>query len=397
MVQVNDEDNMLLNLPSHIIIDILSRLSTKTLSRCRCVCKLWQKLLSEPEFSSFRILRPPTTSLMIHKNSDSSFNLVEFEDEPNYHDFYCVPGTKFEQPPKGLRQNCMSMFGSVEGLISFHEFGFQNPDTVYIWNPATQESIIIQSAGGVMEFPNVTSYGFGLSSKTGEYKVVRIYQEVLEENLLHVTRSDCHVYTLGSEGCWRYTGHAPFLYSCRANGVFLNGNLHWLIRDPDGKEFISCFDLDKESFQPFPAPPELDELNLASLELYQDCLSVCDNTSDFDIVIWAMKEYGVKKSWFKQFVIDKHPIDLVGQYYEVVRILKVFRDGEILLMWRDDLLISFNSKTNSLQRIDMNRFICAPDESDEERFPCIEAVNYASSFLSLRRFDVEMVENTFQI
>ncbi|XP_027090451.1 F-box protein At3g07870-like [Coffea arabica] len=200
------------------------------------------------------------------------------------------------------------------------------------------------------------------SSKAGEYKVVRIYQEVLEENLMHVIRSDCHVYTLGSERRWRYTGHAPFLYTCREHGVFLNGNLHWWIRDPDGKEFISCFDLDKESFQHFPAPPELDELNLASLELYQDRLSVCDNTSDFDIVIWVMKEYGLKKSWFKQFVIDKHPIDLVGQYYEVVRILKVFRDGEIWLIWRDDLLISFNSKTNSLQRIDTNRFLCGSDQ-----------------------------------
>ncbi|XP_027150476.1 uncharacterized protein LOC113750730 [Coffea eugenioides] len=207
---------------------------------------------------------------MIQTNSNSSFNLVELEDEPNSHDFYYVPGTKFEQPLKGLGENCMSMFGSVNGLISLQRFGYQIPDTVYIWNPATQESITVQSAGGVMVFPNVITFGFRLSSKAGEYKVARIYQEVLEENLLHVIRSDCHVYTLGSERRWRYTGHAPFLYTCREHGVFLNGNLHWWIRDPDGKEFISCFDLDKESFQHFPAPPELDELNLASLELYQD-------------------------------------------------------------------------------------------------------------------------------
>lgn len=389
MEHLRGDENLFLKLPSHISIDILSRLSTKTICICRCVCKDWQKLLSGPEFSGFRILRSPTTCLMIHKNL-TSFNLVELEDEPNNHDFYYVPGTQMDHP-EGLLPDCMSMFGSVNGLVSFHEFGYRNPDKVYIWNPARGESITIQSAGGVMEYPNITTYGFGLSSISGDYKNVRIYQE-LEEHSRRIIKSDCHVYTLG-KGRWRYTGHAPFLYSCRTRGVFLKGNLHWLITDPDGRETISCFDLEKDLFQAFPGPPELVQYNLASLELYQDCLSVCDNTSDFDIVIWVMKEYGNKNSWSKKFVIDKHPIDLVGQYYEVVRILKVFRDGEILLLWRDDKLMSFNSKKNAMQLIDLKKFIATPNGIDhsDDPYACIEVIDYVSSFLSLKSFSGEMV------
>ncbi|KAL3504181.1 hypothetical protein ACH5RR_034022 [Cinchona calisaya] len=395
MEQISGNENLLFNLPSHISIDILSRLSTKTVCLCRCVCKDWQQLLSGPEFAGFRLLRSPTTSLMIHKNM-ASFNLVELEDEPNNHDFYYVPGTRMEPSKDNLPPYRMFMFGSVNGLISLHDYGYQNPDNVCIWNPATRESINIQSAGGVMEYPNVTTYGFGLSLKSGHYKVVRIYQEMdrdIESG--RISKSDCHVYTLGN-GCWRYTGRAPFLYSCRTHGVFLNGNLHWLINDPDGHETISCFDLEKESFQPFPAPPELHQHNLASLELYQDCLCVCDNTSDFDLVIWVMKEYGIKKSWGKEFVIDKHPIDLVGQWYEVFRILKVFRDGEILLLWRDDNLYSFNSKSNALQGIDIHKFLAKQNGNGdfEEWYPSIVAVDYVSSFISLNNFAGEKVENT---
>ncbi|KAL3504183.1 hypothetical protein ACH5RR_034024 [Cinchona calisaya] len=159
---------------------------------------------------------------------------------------------------------------------------------------------------------------------------------------------------------------------------------------------ISCFNLEEELFQPFPAPPELDQHNIASLELYHDCLCVCDNTLDFDLVIWVMKEYGIKKSWSKEFVIDKHPIDLVGQWYEVFRILKVFRDGEILLLWRDDYLYSFNSKSNALQGIDTRKFLATRNGNGvfQECNPCIEVVDYVSSFISLKSFAGEKVKNT---
>ncbi|KAL3504184.1 hypothetical protein ACH5RR_034025 [Cinchona calisaya] len=95
MEQISGSENLFFNLPSHIGIDILSRLSTKTICLCRSVCKDWKKLLSGPDFAGFRLLRSPTTSLIIHKNK-KSFNLVELEDEPNNHDFYYVPGTQME-------------------------------------------------------------------------------------------------------------------------------------------------------------------------------------------------------------------------------------------------------------------------------------------------------------
>ncbi|CAI9118684.1 OLC1v1020282C1 [Oldenlandia corymbosa var. corymbosa] len=376
LISHDENDSFFSNLPSQITIDILTRLPIKILSRCRCVCKPWVTLISSPEFADLRKSRLPP-SLMVFKET-SSFNMVELENEPTSHDFYYLPGSEMKLP-KGFPQNSVSMFGSINGLICFHEFGFRCKDRVRLWNPTTRESITIPSPGGAMEFPNITTYGFGLSSVNGHYKVVRIYQELQRNEqgeLTRIIKSECHVYTFG-EGSWRLRGNAPFLYSCRTRGVFFHGNLHWLITDPDGPERISCFDLENETFRAFPGPPDLENYNLASLEVYNNknsCLSVCDNSSDFEITIWLMKEYGVKESWVKQFVIDKHPVDLTGKSYEVVQILKVFEDGEILMLWRDDLPLSFDPKNNLLKRVEIKKLARDPESPEfanlrESRLP----------------------------
>ncbi|KAL3535300.1 hypothetical protein ACH5RR_003761 [Cinchona calisaya] len=320
---------LFMNLPSAIITNILSRLSTKTITQCLCVCKTWLKLLSSPAFASLR--SPP---YLIMHNRFCNFNLIELEDEPNYHDIYYVPGTNTEHP-KGFPER-MAMFGSINGLICFHQVGFSSP-VVYLWNPCMGEYITIESPGGIMEFPKVVTFG---------------------------------VYT---------------------DGIFLNDNLHWLISDPDGLELISCFDLDKEVFQPFPAPPELCQYNLASLEVYKECLSVCDNTSDFDFVIWVMKDYGFKSSWNKEFVINKNHIDRIGCYYETIHIVKVLEDGEVLLLWDDFWFRTCNAKRKTLHDVDIYKLI----GKDENSPSSSEVMDYVPSLFSLKEFGLERVENTF--
>ncbi|KAL0314219.1 UNVERIFIED_CONTAM: hypothetical protein Sangu_2266300 [Sesamum angustifolium] len=77
-------------------------------------------------------------------------------------------------------------------------------------------------------------------------------------------------------------------------------------------------------FQPFP-PPFPGRKLLGSLAVLGDCLCLCDNSSEFDIDIWVMKEYGVEKSWAKEIVIRKIP-ELAGPSFEVVQALKIFTD-----------------------------------------------------------------------
>ncbi|XP_027174050.1 F-box protein At3g07870-like [Coffea eugenioides] len=343
-----------LNLPAHVVSDILSRLPPKTIIQCKSVCKSWLSLLSESEFTNLHLLRSPPcliiNNLDYHPSDLNCFSLVEFEDQPDHHDFQYVAGTKIKAPKGCVVENgaTATMVGSINGLICLNEFDHKH-DAVCLWNPIIRESITLPIHRGGEE-----------------------------------TES------------WRRIGHAPFLYnSCRPHGVFLNGNLHWLIGDQAGSELISCFDLETELFSPFPAPPELSkDFNLACLGLFAGCLSLCDNTSDYEIVIWVMKEYGITKLWTKEIVIDKEPADLVGPSFEVVRVFKVFEDGNILLLWRDDILLSYDSRRQILHQSGVHKLIKKiDDQMNEDGYPCIEVMEYVPTFLSLESFGIQMMES----
>ncbi|CDP16120.1 unnamed protein product [Coffea canephora] len=396
-----------LNLPSHLINDILSRLPTKTIIQCKSVCKSWLSLLSESEFTKLHLQRSPPCLIInkfgCHPSELTCFGLVEFEDEPDHHGFRYVAGTTIK-PPEGCIENGLSvtMVGSINGLICLTE-SYHKHDAVNLWNPIMRESIALPVPEWGRSYTSTVSYGFGLSSESRKYKVVRIFVE-LEKNTRHILKSNCYVYTLGEETeLWRRIEQAPFLYNYGTYGVFLNGNLHWLTDDQDSSELISCFNLETELFSPFPAPPELRKnFNLASLGVSGGCLRLYDNNSDDEIVIWVMKEYGIKKLWTKEFVIQKEPVHLIDPSYELVRVLKVFKDGDILLLWRDEFFLSYDCWRQILHQsgVDNDKLIKKADDQmnedgyAEKSYPCIDVMDYVPSFLSLKNFGIQMVEST---
>lgn len=393
-------EGQFLNLPSPIIADILSRLPTNTIFQCKSVCKTFFRLISEPEFVPLHHSRSPIELLINTVSTNfrgfSCLNLVEIEDNPNHHDLHYVEEKKMKVP-KVHPDSITTLIGSINGLVCINEF---HGEAIHIWNPTTREYITIETPHSEERVsPNIICYGFGFSSITNQFHVVQIFQQIDKNNYNVALKSECHVYTLGT-GSWRSIGHAPFLYNCREHGVFLHENLHWWIRDVDdhnqGSEFISCLDMEKMEFRAFPSPPpEVHKDNLATLNTYDHRLCVCDNTSDFDIVLWSMKEYGVKKSWAKEAVISKYPIDLIGNYYEVVHVVKVFKDGEILLLWRDDEFLSYHLERKTLISFDARDLIGESRDIIRDwngLRPCIDVMNHVSSVLSLKNFEMEVVK-----
>src|SRR6266487_4448246 len=55
------------NIPSHITVQILLQLPIKSLFICKCVCKMWKTLISEPHFAKLHFQKTPS-SLMIRTN-----------------------------------------------------------------------------------------------------------------------------------------------------------------------------------------------------------------------------------------------------------------------------------------------------------------------------------------
>ncbi|KAK4483841.1 hypothetical protein RD792_011048 [Penstemon davidsonii] len=387
--KMKNNEAFILNLPPKIIIDILTRLPIQSMISCKCVCKKWLQLFSNPDFSKFHLSKPtPGLIVQLTQNKEKFCKIVEFEDilDLQNHNLHYKAVLKFD-PSSFTSSDFTRIMCSVNGLICFHEY-INELDAFYICNPMTREYITLPRPNGNTMYPNIVTYGLGVSSVTSQYKVVRIFHEPLysieRESNLRNLKVECIVYTLGT-GSWRSIEPGePYEYDTRPSvGTFLNGNLHWLVYDSEGVMLILCLDLETELFKPFSRAPFLKVGG--SLTVLEDCyLCFCDFSSDEEIVIWIMKEYGVEDSWTKEVVIDKCQCqDLGGITYEAVYVLKVFKDGEILMLWEDTCLFYYCDKTKSAPEVDLF----------EQDNGYINALLHISSFVSLGRFALENVSS----
>ncbi|KAL9173342.1 hypothetical protein ABFS82_03G107400 [Erythranthe guttata] len=364
------EVEFLKNLPSEIVIEILSRLPIRTIGICKRVRRSWRDLLRTREFADSHLSK--SVQGMVVCTEFDYYEIFAFEDELDLED----PDrnydslTSFDCSRLGL--SICDLRGSVNGLLFMHPLSSISSD-YYICNPLTREYIGFPYEQRLLDedFNGTVNYGFGVSKVSGQYKVVKV---------VHVNKPICHVYTLGT-GKWRRIAcDAKLGKNDYSTGAFLNGCIHWFIQSSHS---ISCFDLETETFSTFahPARPawERQLLNLVALGEY---LCICDNTHEYEIAFWVMKEYGNDKSWTKEFVIRKgygeRPRGLVHP-------IKLFEDGHVLMTWQQDSswfcdMFYYSNKTKTTQKNQM--FMSSVGGP-------MQAMLYTPSFLSLKSFPKE--------
>ncbi|KZV33069.1 F-box/kelch-repeat protein-like [Dorcoceras hygrometricum] len=374
------------NLPFEIITNILSRLPVLVIVRLKCVCKAWLAIFESPEFSKLHLARS-SAGLLVYQHLGASclLKMFGFEDEPEVerHENNYTPVKVFDLS----EFRCQTIAGSVDGFLCLRVVGHIH--NLYILNPITREYITLPTLESrPLQSSDIVTYGFGVSSSGCQYKVVRIFHESELDQAgvcVRIPRSECHVYTLGTTGTWRSISIAPsppLYYDSHSIGALLNGNLHWLARDLKDSYLISCLDLDAEVFRTLSAPPLLGWC-LGSLVALGDRLTICDNTSENDIVIWIMKDYGVGKSWTKEFVISKLP-NLDGECYDLVLPIKVFRNGDILMVWADFYMFYYSKRNKTISKIDIIELACCGS---------VEAILHVPALVSLTCFEREMINS----
>ncbi|KAH6796413.1 hypothetical protein C2S51_037399 [Perilla frutescens var. frutescens] len=236
--------------------------------------------------------------------------------------------------------------------------------------------------------------GFGVSKKSGQYKVVRVFYEYIPTKesdpvfKIDINETKCEVYTLGT-GLWRsIEPSVPVLYDCDYNtaATFLNGNLHWLGYGlQDDSEGISCFDLETERFAMFSAPP-IQGRHHSAISALEECLVFCNNSYDDErkeIAIWFMNEYGDDKSWTKKFIIAKS-CSPAYNFNGALRPIKVFEDGDILIA-AGCIILCYSSKTKTILESDLAELYYD--------FDPIGVVSYIPSFVPLKTFTMESVSS----
>lgn len=372
------------NLPSELVIDILSRLPVGSIICCKCVQKSWLHLIQTEEVVNSHLSKSLpgllaidcTTGRILHR-------FFEFEEQPlaitkeeeypvDFHKLHYNPATPwFHIPP--LRKLDIS---SANGLLFWKDKIY-----IYICNPITREYITIPCPGGPRENlgpePFVT-YGFGAAKISGQHKVLRVSRDG------RIGRKfEYEVYTLGT-GLWRkidpsYAGLSLHDTDyCPTSIVFLNGSLHWLttISPP----YIFSLDLETELFctwgspLPLPVPVTYKSRDVLSLCVVWDGLCLCDASIYGETAVWLVKE---DKCWVKEFVI-RHNQPSQGydrSPFSGFKVVKVFKDGDMLVQFWNDLSVTRLQKTDG-----WNWFRCWH-----------RAIIHTPSLLSLRSFEMENV------
>lgn len=183
-----------------MVMEILSRLSIKTLFNCRRVCKDWLSIISNPQFAHLQASRLPLGILIkshsFVKNSRKIkfTQIVEFSGSDMR-----LEKMRFAFAPKtSLPILEFRMVNSCNGLLCLS--GESRDDPLYVCNPILGEFITIPpNDKGRYRAP---LDGFGFSLKTNQYKVLQSFYPMVNPECRSIDYLEVEIYTIGT-GVWR--------------------------------------------------------------------------------------------------------------------------------------------------------------------------------------------------
>ncbi|XP_047959886.1 uncharacterized protein LOC125205113 [Salvia hispanica] len=126
---------------------------------------------------------------------------------------------------------------------------------------------------------------------------------------------------------------------------------------------------------------------IGELSALMDCLCYSYTWED-EIVIWLMKEYHVEESWTILYKIGSNGFDLdwpsgFDWNYMCVKPIKLFKDGDVLMLLYEKWLIYYSNKTRTIQQVGMFKDATAKDK--------VSAMIFTPSLFSLKNFVFENV------
>ncbi|KAF3952979.1 hypothetical protein CMV_021527 [Castanea mollissima] len=128
---------------------------------------------------------------------------------------------------------------------------YSQPNTFFVFNPATHESAQIPDAPTPYGFDHaILAHGFGYAPSIDDYKLVK----AVNAPLVAVFSLKTSTWKL-VEG-FHYKKLSKVWEGLLPCGTHLNGALHWVFKLCGGNEcVIATFDLETDTFQDMPVPP----------------------------------------------------------------------------------------------------------------------------------------------
>ncbi|KAK2997149.1 hypothetical protein RJ639_025421 [Escallonia herrerae] len=355
------------DLPLNIVVDILSRLLTKNIIHCRCVCWTFHNIISDKYFANLHLLRSPGCLVIHHFNVDgftSAYTVNELKEKPYRNSLQRNQLMKFDLKEKFPNAK-LHLVCSANGFLCLRE---SDTHAVCICNPVMREYVIPPPPEHTHWNIWKVDYAFGYCPVTGQYKVVCLSGVEPHEP---ATRSSSYkleveVYALGTR-TWRNIGQFTHRLPGRS-GVPVNGKIYWLVNAEGLRECpdsIWSFDFETELTEHVSLPPKFSEDVFSyisiSLGVLRGCLCVCDNSSYSDLAIWVLNEGG---TWTREVFIRKTSLRN-WPFLDIVKPLAVLEDGDIVMFRAWENLFSYN-----FSKISSNHFNTCCKEVRVEGLQC---------------------------
>ncbi|PRQ38986.1 putative F-box domain-containing protein [Rosa chinensis] len=276
-------------LPQALVIDILSRLLVKTLFNCRCICKSWLSIISDPHFSHMRLSKLPIGIL------------IKTRPEMQWFASFVRRWSNKRWP-----------IACVQSNFSFFGLGY---------SVATKEYKVLQTCSGDDRTDENEAQIYTIGS--GVWK--SIGKTPQDSAQLAPFNADLH-----GALHWLSFGGRTFEFIHAFN---FGTELRFRTLPPPGY------------FEPFEKLFK-ECLKLGVLDGYLFLFVCGDDPRKFDM--WIMKDYGVQESWTKTLVVEGFylPTELANDVYEALVFL---RNGDILLCYNDWIVVCYNQGTKSLR------------------------------------------------
>ncbi|KAI3934592.1 hypothetical protein MKX01_034046 [Papaver californicum] len=285
-------------IPEDIIIDILTRLSVKSVLRFRCVCKSWYELLKTSNFAELHLnhsLKYGDDGIIY--NHVGKISCVDYGSLVSSSSTLSNMVVHIDYP---LEHKMERILGTCNGLVCY----LSSQKDIIIWNPCTKDYKKIPAPPGTIDTESrgihvLYRYGFGYDFKTEDYKFARMAN-------IRGKYSEIVVYSL-KLNLWKMYRDIPTRYPYE-DLVLFKGILHWVEMPPWGSvrpRMICSFDIGSEIFKRIRLPQHFpNKFNIIHVRLLEGCLYLTGSLYMTCSEVWMMKDYGVHKSWTKMFAID---------------------------------------------------------------------------------------------
>ncbi|GMI70328.1 hypothetical protein like AT3G06240 [Hibiscus trionum] len=335
--------------PEVLVLEILSKLPVKSLTRFRCVCKPWSSSFQTPHF--------------ITKHHRNNLNVLLKRCNGNTHgDIHYFSQLSTEKGHNfSVKQNIHLPFfencwyapvvdGPCNGILCLHDH-----DKAALWNPSTREFKILPQSS-VQRPPLVDStsfgcFGFGFDPRTDDYKVVRFVTNYFEENedegLMAFWSHQVELYSLRNDSWKEISVPEVHAYGSPLFNNYINGFYYWqAIRDSD--YLILAFDMVDEKFSTLPLPQFGGTLAQYYLQLLDfngllGAIFYPREGTDKSFDLWVMNG-----SWTKTLSIESVP--------GVERPLGFWKNGELFLESSDHELVLFDPSTRELKNLGIHAY-----------------------------------------